>query len=72
MANDTLEIESGIHFVTDEEGRAILDRVARRYLNMSGEEFLRAWKEGRFSQNGGCPDLRAEYVSMLIPFAEAL
>jgi hypothetical protein len=36
---------------------------------MSGEEFLRAWKEGRF-QNGSGNDPGVAYVSMLIPFAE--
>ena len=48
MPNDTTEILPGIHEVTDEEGRAILDNAARHYLHMSGEEFLKAWKEGRF------------------------
>ena len=70
MANDTTD-ESGIHFVTDEEGRAILDNAARHYLNMSGEEFLRAWKEGRFAENGACSYPNVAWVSMLIPFAEA-
>ena len=69
-ASDTIDIE-GIHEVTDEEGRAILDRAARHYLNMSGEEFMRAWKEGRFAENGAGEDLRVAWVSMLIPFAES-
>ena len=70
MANDAIDLGEGIHEVSDAEGLAILDNAARRYLNISGEEFLRAWKEGRFAQNGGCTNLRVEYVSMLIPFAE--
>ncbi len=53
--NDSTGI--GIHEVWDGEGLAILDNAAR-YLNMSGEEFLRAWKEGRFD-NGTCTDLEA-------------
>jgi hypothetical protein len=36
---------------------------------MSGEEFLRAWKEGRF-QNGACGDPGVAYVSMFIPLAD--
>ncbi len=68
--NNTLDTEPGIHEVTDAEGRAILDNAARHYLNMSGEEFLRAWKEGEFSKNGASTDPNVAYVSMLIPFAE--
>lgn len=71
MAIDPTDIETGIHEVSDAEGLAILDNAARHYLHMSGEEFLRAWKEGRF-ENGACEDLRVAWVSMLIPFAESL
>ena len=70
MPNNTIEPGSDVHEVTEAEGRAILDRAARRYLNMSGDEFLRAWKEGRF-ENGTCTDPGVTYVSMLIPFADA-
>jgi hypothetical protein len=70
MTNHTIEVEPDIHEVTDAEGRAILDNAASHYLNMSGEDFLRAWKEGRFSENGICADPGVAYVSMLIPFAE--
>ena len=64
--NDSTAI--GIHEVSDAEGLAILDNAARHYLNMSGEEFLRAWEEGRFD-NVACTD-PVMYVSMLIPFGE--
>jgi hypothetical protein len=69
MVNDVLDLGKDIHQVSDAEGLAILDNAARHYLNMSGEEFLRAWKEGRF-QNGAGSDPGVTYVSMLIPFAE--
>ena len=69
MANDVLDLGKDIHEVSDAEGLAILDNAARHYLNMSGVEFLRAWKEGRF-QNGSGNDPGVAYVSMLIPFAE--
>ncbi len=71
MAKDMIEIDPNIHEVSDAEGLAILDNAARHYLNMSGEEFLRAWKEGRF-ENGTCEDPNVAWVSMLIPFAESL
>jgi len=69
MANKTIEVEPDIHEISDAEGRAILDKVARHYLHMSGEEFLRAWKEGEF-QDRACTDPDVAYVSMLIPLAE--
>ena len=72
MLNHTIEIEPGIHDVSDAEGRAILDNAARHYLHRSGDEFRRAWKEGRF-QNGAGDDPGVAWVSvliMLIPLAE--
>ncbi len=69
MADDVIDMGRDIHEVSDAEGFVILDNAARHYLNMSGEEFLRAWKEGRFD-NGACTDPGVTYVSMLIPFAE--
>jgi hypothetical protein len=35
-----------LEFVDREEGARILDRQARKYLNMSGEEFSRAYCAG--------------------------
>jgi len=59
--------EKGIKFVSRQEGRAILDRQARKYLNMSGDEFVRDYRAGRIED----PD-RSEVrrVAMLIPLAE--
>ena len=33
-----------VKFLTAEEGKSLLDQQARRYLKMSGEEFVRRWK----------------------------
>lgn len=54
-------------YVSPKRGRAILDREARRYLNMSGAEFRVAYREGRIED----PD-RSEVVrvAMLLPFAD--
>ena len=68
MPNPT-EIELAIHEVSDTEGRTILDNAAQHYLHMTGDEFLRAWKEGQF-QNDACDDPGVAWVSMLIPLAE--
>ena len=35
--------------LTEEEARELFDELARRYLNMSGAEFLRAWDAGEFA-----------------------
>jgi len=48
-----------------EEGRVLFDEQARKYLNMSGEEFLRAWDAGEFKDPDRPEVLR---VAMLIPF----
>jgi len=49
------------------EGRAILDRAARHYLQMSGDEFMHAWDAGAFDHDPDLPGLIN--VAMLLPFA---
>lgn len=48
-----------------EEGRRLLDRQARRYLGMSGKEFVRKWKAKEFKDPDRPEILR---VAFLIPF----
>jgi hypothetical protein len=52
--------------VTREEGWKIVDDLARRFMSMSAEEFLRAWDAGEIHD----PD-RPEviHVLMALPFA---
>jgi hypothetical protein len=69
MANDVTESGEGIHEVANTETAAILDNAAPLYLGMSGEEFLRAWAEGKF-RNCACADPGVAWVPMLIPLAE--
>lgn len=52
--------------LTAKEGRELLDRQARRYLKMSGEEFMRRYKAGKFA-NVDTPNVMR--VVMLLPFA---
>lgn len=59
--------EKGIKYVSRHEGRAILDRQARKYLNMSGEEFVRDYRAGRIADPNRSEVRR---VAMLIPLAE--
>jgi hypothetical protein len=55
-----------IEFLSPEEGEKLLDKQARRYLNMSGKEFVCRWKAKKIKD----PD-RPEVmqVAFLIPFA---
>lgn len=54
-----------IKFLTPQEGRELLDRQARRYLGMSGEEFVRKWKAKEF-EDPDRPEIMQ--VAFLIPF----
>jgi hypothetical protein len=53
--------------LTREEGLALLDQAARRYLQMSAEQFIKAWEAGAF-EDPDRPDVM--YVAMLLPFAQ--
>jgi hypothetical protein len=46
---------------------SLFDAAARRYLHMSGEEFLKAWDQGKF--NDPAPDAHRGVmdVAILIP-----
>ena len=48
-----------------DEGRSLLDRQARRYLGMRGDEFTRAWEAGEFADRDDAALVR---VAMLLPF----
>jgi hypothetical protein len=37
------------YFVAAEDGRRMFDGATRKYMGMSGEEFLRRWDEGEFT-----------------------
>jgi hypothetical protein len=55
--------------VSREEGLKMVDRQARRYLKMSGKEFIRRWKAGEFGDpdNPYRPELT--HVVSLLPIA---
>jgi hypothetical protein len=59
----------GIHFATEEEGRALFDYQARKTLGISGEEFLARWDAGEFRDFADDAEGREiEALAMLIPF----
>ncbi len=66
MSDVTLSSGVGIHEADRQAGWAMLDRVAREELNISGAEFLAKWDAGDFEH---VDDPAVTRVSMLIPFA---
>ncbi len=63
-----LEGNANIQELSNEEGRELFDRQARRYLNMSGDEFIRRWEAGEF--NDGPENPAVVRLVMLLPFAQ--
>ena len=57
--------EKGFHELSREEGWALLDCEAQRYLQMGAEDFLRKWDAGEFKNRDDRGILR---VASLIPF----
>ncbi|MDP9470713.1 MAG: hypothetical protein M3Q71_08590 [Chloroflexota bacterium] len=57
----------GVKYVSQAEGRAILDRQARKYLRMSGDEFVKKYRSGQLGDADRSAVLR---VAMLIPLAD--
>lgn len=51
----TVQEHASVDVMTPEEAREAFDRAARRYLNMSGEEFLRRWDAGAFGDDADQP-----------------
>jgi hypothetical protein len=54
-----------VKILSRKEGKKLLDRQARRSLNMSGEEFVRKWKARQF-EDPEDPELMR--LAFLIPF----
>lgn len=63
LSDDDVEIVE----VSPEEGWRMLDRQARKYLNLSGEEFVRRWEAGEIDDPDRTDVLR---VAFLIPLAD--
>lgn len=52
--------------LTDEEMAELVDREARRLLNISGEEFIQKWTAGDYANES---DPHVTQVAMLLPNA---
>lgn len=58
-------VQQSVQELDAQEGRELLDRQARRYLGMSGEEFVQAWGRGDLDPDR---DANVARVAMLLPF----
>jgi len=57
--------------VTPEEGRRMYDEAARKWMGISGEEFLRRWDAGEFRDIADTPgNLHIVRLVMMRSFAE--
>lgn len=57
-----------VRFLTREQARQLFDEAARRYLNMSGNEFQQAWHRGEFDDDPDRPEVMN--VATLLPLVE--
>lgn len=64
---DEVDVDTDrIRFISLDEGRALLDKQARKYLNMSGEEFRRQYRAGLLDYEQS----DVIRVSFLLPYLE--
>lgn len=64
---ETERDDESIELMTREEGLRLLDRQARKYLGMSGEEFIVRYNAGEIEDPHRLDVAR---VAMLLPLAE--
>jgi hypothetical protein len=57
---------NGFRVLSPEQGQKLLDKQARRYLKMSGKEFVRRWKAKEFEDPDRPEVMR---VAFLLPLA---
>ncbi len=57
------------HHVSPAEGRAMFDRQARRYLGISGDEFVRRWEAGKYAGAADVPGVMD--LVLLLPLVPA-
>jgi hypothetical protein len=60
-------VKARFDYVTSARGKKLLDRQAKKYLNMSGAEFLAKYRAGEIPDPDRPEVIR---VAMLIPFSD--
>lgn len=58
---------TNIEWVTQKQGAALVDRQARKFLNMSGKEFVRKYRDGSINDPHS---LAVARVAILLPLVE--
>ena len=56
-----------VRIIDQEEGIEILDEAAKKYLGISGDEFLKRWDAGEYVGKADTPEIMR--VASLIPIA---
>ena len=70
MGNPSMTSKNGlprVRTLSRSEGFALLDSRARAELGISGAEFVRLWKAGKFAKRADRPEVLR--VAMLLPLA---
>ncbi|MBA3424472.1 MAG: hypothetical protein H0U04_07980 [Rubrobacter sp.] len=63
--DQAMRTNGSVRTLSDDEGRELFDRQARRYLDMTGDEFVEAWDARKFDDPDNSPDIM--HVAMLLP-----
>ena len=61
-------LETSVHEISPSEAVGMVDTAARRYLRMSGPEFVQAWNEGRWPDPDAVPGVMR--VAGLLPLLD--
>jgi hypothetical protein len=64
---DTNPEDESLETMTREEGLLLIDRQARKFLGMSGVEFVKSYREGKLDNPHR---LEVARVAILLPLAE--
>lgn len=67
MASGRVATPEGIHELSADEAKDLLDRQARQHFKMSWREFVTSWERGDFAKELDRPELM--WLVMLIPLA---
>lgn len=60
---DTVDLPP-VRYLTHAEAWDMFDQAARRYFDLSGEQFIRAWESGEFDSDPDAPNV--QWVAMLM------
>lgn len=68
MQEPRVDDNGHVHEFSEQEARDLFDARARYYLNISGEEFLRRWRNGDYV--GKTDEFGVATLAMLLPLVD--